>query len=145
MDVINITIEDANYNYLVFENNSQISSKITEMGIHCALGIIKIIGDSCQIIFQNGTTISASPTEADYIGFGEGAKEYWGTSHYKLIKDYYTNDNPMNWNKEKHPGYLQTQLLINSIYDSSKPSSPIILDDNCELRRHEKTYDIDNR
>lgn len=32
MDVINITIEDANYNYLVFENNSQISSKITEMG-----------------------------------------------------------------------------------------------------------------
>lgn len=33
MDVINITIEDANYNYLVFENNSQISSKITEMGI----------------------------------------------------------------------------------------------------------------
>ena len=30
MDVINITIEDANYDYLVFENNSQISSKITE-------------------------------------------------------------------------------------------------------------------
>lgn len=115
-----------------------------EIHIHCAFGIIKIIGDSCQAIFQNGTTISASPTEADYIDFGEGAKEYWGTSHYKLIKDYYINDNPMNWNKEKHPGYLQTQLLIDSIYDSSKRSSPVIFDDNCQVRTHDKTYDIDN-
>ena len=32
MDVINIRIEDANYDYLVFENNLQISSKITEIG-----------------------------------------------------------------------------------------------------------------
>ena len=33
MDVINIKIEDANYDYFVFESNMQISSKISEIGV----------------------------------------------------------------------------------------------------------------
>lgn len=114
-----------------------------EIHIHCTLGIIKIVGDSCNVYLNNGTTISASPTEADFIDFGEGAKEYWGTSHYKLIQDFYSECDAMNWNNNKHFGYLQTQLLVESIYISSKQSSAVVLDKNFN-RLHDTTYDISN-
>lgn len=114
-----------------------------EIQIHCTNGCVNIIGESGKVKFNNGTTITSEPTEDDYIDFGDGAKEYWGTSHYKLIKDFYENDCHNEWNKSKHYGFLRTQLLVESIYSSSKMTKPITFG-NDEHRRHEITYDLDN-
>lgn len=113
-----------------------------EIVIHCTKGIIKISGEESDVLYNNGFVKKVRITEDDYIDFGEGAKEYWGTSHYKLIADYYNTNLADEWNHRYHNSYLNTQVLITNIYESSKLSKPICFGGNIEI--HDKTFDLAN-
>lgn len=61
-----------------------------EIELHCEKGVAKIVGDKALIKFTDGREITADINPEETFDYGNGSKGYWGVSHFKQIKSFYT-------------------------------------------------------
>lgn len=119
-DTAQLVIEFSNDAKFVFSGNnfySEDSPILTTLNFEN--GVLNFKGDGVEIDFRNGRVLEISPEENDLINI-EGHKQYWGTSHLKEIRNYYSsllggNLNPKNSIEE----CITTHKLIEDIYESS--------------------------
>lgn len=86
-----IEVEDSADGVLFFEDVPVVFCAVNyctydypvEISLHCENGFAYINGDIGHIDYNNGICLSARIQEKDFIDFGEEAKSYWGTSHYR--------------------------------------------------------------
>lgn len=97
----------------------------TEIELHCEKGMVKMISDTAYIKFNDGREYIANPNPTEMFNYGD-VKQYWGVSHIKQIEDFYNallNGEKMLMSAEEA---LETQKMINAIYDSGKQNKRII-------------------
>ncbi|MCL1862056.1 MAG: Gfo/Idh/MocA family oxidoreductase [Defluviitaleaceae bacterium] len=85
----------------------------------CENGSAKLIGEDATVTYANGQEKTAGADMEAQRQFG--MKSYWGVSHVKHIKAFYET-----LETEQNCSGLQTQKLINGIYDSAKSRSKIL-------------------
>ncbi len=93
-----------------------------ELEIHCENGIAKIIKDKGIVQLNDGRQFIAESSDKNKT---KSYKEYWGTSHYKQIDDFYK---ALSLGKEPAVNGeegLKTQILIEAIYKSAKENRKI--------------------
>ena len=91
----------------------------------CENGKASLIGEDAEIVFKDGKKLTAGADEAAMEQYG--IKVYWGVSHVKQIKSFYTSlENGTLPVIDGQQG-LRTQLLINGIYESAKLGKKIQL------------------
>lgn len=61
-----------------------------EIELHCEKGLAKMVGDKTLIKLTDGREISVSFDPEETFDYGKGNKGYWGVSHLKQIKNFYT-------------------------------------------------------
>lgn len=97
-----------------------------EIEIDCENGLVRLVSDKATIRFNDGKEISADRDPRMQMNYGEGIKSYWGVSHFKQIKDFYTaltdGKSPTIDGHEAR----KTQQMICAIYQSGKERKKII-------------------
>jgi len=95
-----------------------------ELVFHCENGIIKITSDSCVITMNDGRKYVADPVPGEMFDYGD-VKGYWGVSHIKQIKAFYTDlinkKSPFIDGKEA----LKTMRMVHALYDSGKTKEKV--------------------
>lgn len=98
-----------------------------EIELHCENGIAKMVADRGSIRYNDGTEISRDKNPNETIDYGEGVKHYWGVSHMKQIKEFYSDlangRTPVIDGREA----LKTQEMIAAVYQSGKEKRRVFL------------------
>ncbi|MEV2911143.1 Gfo/Idh/MocA family oxidoreductase [Paenibacillus larvae] len=96
-----------------------------EIEIHCEKGIAKMVADRAIIHYNDGTEMSRDKNPDEVIDYGEGVKQYWGVSHYKQIKEFYSDLS--SGKKPFVDGHeaMKTQRMIAAIYQSGRENKRI--------------------
>jgi UDP-N-acetyl-2-amino-2-deoxyglucuronate dehydrogenase len=97
-----------------------------EIELHCEKGIAKMTADRASVKLEDGRELIADNNPKETFSYGNGVKGYWGVSHLKQIKNYYTaleqGIKPEITGEEA----VKTQALICAVYESGKTRKKII-------------------
>lgn len=98
-----------------------------EIEIDCEKGLVKLVSDKAMIRFNDGREVSADRDPRIQMSYGEGVKSYWGVSHMKQIKDYYSALSEGRKPEIDGVEARKTQEMICAIYQSGKEKRKIVL------------------
>lgn len=98
-----------------------------EITFHCENGICCINGDEGYISYNDGRYTSIKPLEEDRIDYGNGVKKYWGYCHFIEIERIYEAIKNGHDVEVDGSDCLKTQKIINSIYESGRSGSKIVI------------------
>ncbi len=90
-----------------------------EIELHCERGIARMVADEARVSLDDGREFIARPNPNETIEYGN-VKSYWGTSHVKQIRQYYSALDRGVTPKIDGEYALETQKMICSIYESGK-------------------------
>lgn len=128
-----IEVEDSSEGVIKFKNgvvglflavNYYTYDAPTEIELHCEKGIVKMMAERAIIKLNDGTEYVADQNPNEMFDYGN-VKQYWGVSHIKQIKDFYQvllNGGELSMTAKEA---LDTQEMINAIYDSGKQNKRI--------------------
>lgn len=90
-----------------------------EIVLHCENGIVHMVGNQADITYDSGETEHISPDTNKQLLYGDGAKGYWGSSHFLQIRRFYDS---LLGHAERIPveEALKTQQLVCMIYHNAK-------------------------
>lgn len=91
-----------------------------EIELHCEKGIATMVGDRAHIKLKDGREFIADNNTSETFNYGHGAKGYWGVSHTKQIRNYYSSINAGLQPDITGEEAIKTQKMICSIYESGK-------------------------
>lgn len=96
-----------------------------EVEIHCEKGLVKMVGDSAEVLLNDGRKFYAENDPNETFEYDPGVKSYWGVNHIKQINNYYdtlkAGKKPDITGKEA----IKTQELVVAIYDSGKKNERV--------------------
>ena len=98
-----------------------------EIELHCEKGIATMVGDKAHIKLKDGREFIADNNTSETFNYGNGAKGYWGVSHTKQIKNYYSSIRAGVQPDINGEEAIKTQKIICSIYESGKKRVKIVL------------------
>jgi UDP-N-acetyl-2-amino-2-deoxyglucuronate dehydrogenase len=98
-----------------------------EIELHCEKGIATMVGDRAHVKLKDGREFIADNNTSETFNYGNGAKGYWGVSHTKQIKNYYSSISAGLQPDITGEEAIKTQKMICSIYESGKKRVKIVL------------------
>lgn len=98
-----------------------------EIELHCEKGIVTMVGDKAHVKLKDGREFIADNNTSETFNYGNGAKGYWGVSHSKQIKNYYSSLSTGLQPDITGEEAIKTQKMICSIYESGKKRVKITL------------------
>lgn len=123
-----IAVEDEASGLLQFEgglhvpffatNNFSMDDPILVM-IHGEKGVMRIVSDEATVTYGDGTTERSGTDDEKKIDFGDGAKGYWGISHYKQIRNEYNAFLAGQPDDTLEEG-IKTHRMICALYESAR-------------------------
>ncbi|MCM0650847.1 Gfo/Idh/MocA family oxidoreductase [Clostridium swellfunianum] len=97
-----------------------------EIEIYCENGIAKMIADKGIVKFKDGREFTADNNPNETFSYGNGTKGYWGVSHVKQIKNFYSSLDAGVSPEITGDEAIKTQKMICAVYESGKEKRRII-------------------
>ncbi len=91
-----------------------------EIEMDCQKARVKMVKDAARIEFSNGRVVEAKPKPGEYIDYGPGTKDYWGSSHWIQIKKFYQALQEGRQPEVNPEDALKTQKIVWNIYKSAR-------------------------
>lgn len=91
-----------------------------EIELHCQKGIATMVGNRAHVKLNDGREFIADTNSSETFNYGDGVKGYWGVSHTKQIKNYYSSISAGLQPDIDGEEAIKTQKMICSIYESGK-------------------------
>jgi UDP-N-acetyl-2-amino-2-deoxyglucuronate dehydrogenase len=89
-----------------------------EIELHCEKGIASMVGDRAHVKLKDGREFIADTNTSETFSYGDGVKGYWGVSHTKQIKNYYSSISAGLQPDINGEEAIKTQKMICGIYES---------------------------
>ncbi|SHI83492.1 Predicted dehydrogenase [Clostridium amylolyticum] len=96
-----------------------------EIELYCENGTAKMVADRASVKFNDGREYIADNNPSEVFFYGNGAKGYWGVSHVKQIKNFYSCLSAGTEPEITGEEAIKTQKMICAIYESGKKEEKI--------------------